>query len=50
MKDAKTITFTLKTTDGFAIEPEVPTLDAKTFQQTVTDDYFPKQVVVQDRP
>lgn len=43
---ARTITFTLKTTEGFAIEPEVPTLDAELFQQTVPGDYFPRQVVV----
>lgn len=46
IKDAKTITFTLKTTNGLGIEPEVPTLGAKLFQQAQPGDYFPKQVLV----
>lgn len=44
---ATTATFRLKTKNGIGIMPEVPTLDAGLFQETVAGDYYPKQIVVE---
>jgi predicted acylesterase/phospholipase RssA len=41
---ASSVAFRLKTT-GLGIMPEVPTLDAKLYQETVAEERFPKQVL-----
>jgi predicted acylesterase/phospholipase RssA len=45
--NAMSATFRHKTRNGIGIMPEIPTLDADLYQETVVGDYYPKQVVAQ---